>query len=167
MCRAGSAHGNTRTRMRLLVLERPWRRDRLIAGSRRSARFLSTVGIVTQLFRNDANLLECFAKRLRHLRENALSMGGARIPRQVVQVRRAELRVTQPIIDHVWRYPREALLAAQILLSHARSSQGGSDGSAHDNQGVGSHVSCSRGGCRPVLDAANPCSSELALSAPS
>ncbi len=76
--------------------------------------------VTTELLRDHANLLECLTKRLRHLRQNAFSMGRAWVPGQIVQVGRAQLRVAQPLIDHVWRYPREAVLAAKILLSHAR-----------------------------------------------
>jgi len=56
----------------------------------------------------------------------------ARVPSQVIQVRRAKLRVAKPILYHIWGYPRQVFVTANILLSHARCIWGWMFGRAKD-----------------------------------
>ena len=82
------------------------------------------VGLAAELLGNDAHLLERLTKRLRHLSQRAFAMGWTWVSGEIVQIRGAELRVPQPIVDHVRCDPREALLTPKILLSHARCISG-------------------------------------------
>jgi hypothetical protein len=82
---------------RLLVPDWPLpRRVRRVAGE-------PSIGFATELVRDDAHLLECFTKRLRHLDKCSLTVRWAGVTSQVEQIRRAEFRVAQPLVDHFGR----------------------------------------------------------------
>src|SRR5689334_15051393 len=74
---------------------------------------------------HDAHFLERLAKCLRHLSKGALAVRWAGIAGQIIEVGRAQLSMPKPFVDHLRCQPRKAVLAANMLLSHARCGSGG------------------------------------------